>query len=252
VNGTSMQRTGRDAAAGGQPSVVLVHGAFSDASIWRRVIAGLRAEGIADVIAPAVPLRGLDSDAAYVESVANRFGGPLLFVGHSYGGAVAGAAAARSANAVGVAYVAGFALDIGESTSSAGTGFARSRLAASVVPVPYRRADGTSEIDLYLRQDDFRSVFAADIPEAISSTMAASQRPVTAAALDEQATSAAWKQLRSWYLVAADDRLLDPGLQRFMGVRAGSQITESEGSHALALSHPGAVCSMIRSALRCH
>ena len=158
--GGSMRHNEREAGSGGVPAVVLVHGAFSDASIWWGVIAELRAHGIVDVIAPAVPLRGLSSDAAYVESISNRFAaGPVLFVGHSYGAAVADAAAARSANAVGLVHVAGFALDVGESTSSAGAGFAQSELAASVVPVPYRTESGASEIDLFLRQDAFARRF---------------------------------------------------------------------------------------------
>jgi pimeloyl-ACP methyl ester carboxylesterase len=236
--------------SGGQPAVVLVHGAFSDASIWWGVIAELRAHGIADVIAPAVPLRGLSSDAAYVESISNRFtAGPVLFVGHSYGGAVAGAAAAKSEHAVGLVYVAGFALDVGESTSSAGAGFAQSELAASVVPVPYRTESGTSEIDLFLRQDAFARLFAADVPDVMTSAMAVSQRPVTAAALDEPAATAAWKELPSWFAVATDDRLLDPQLQRLMANRAGSEIIESAGSHALPVSQPAAVGSLVLAAL---
>jgi pimeloyl-ACP methyl ester carboxylesterase len=244
-----MRRSETRMGSGERPAVVLVHGEFCDASIWSHVIADLRATGIVDVIAPAVPLRGLKSDATYVESVSRRFGDPLLFVGHSYGGAVAGAAAAMSANAVGLVYVAGFALDVGESTSSTGPGFARSTFVASMVPYPHHGRDQTGDIDLYLRPDDFASVFADDVPEAMTAVMAVSQRPVTVAALDEPAASAAWQDLPSWFAVATDDRLLDPSLQRFMASRAGSEVSEIPGSHALPLSHPGAVCAVIRTAV---
>jgi pimeloyl-ACP methyl ester carboxylesterase len=237
------------ATLGSASTIVLLHGAFCDASIWAGVIAHLRADGVADVIAPAVPLRGLASDARYVASVSRRFGGTALFVGHSYGGAVANAAAADSPNAVGVVYVAGFALDTGESTSTIGAGFAKTPFAASVVPVAFRTDAGTAAIDLYLRVDSFRTVFAADIPAETAGVMAVSQRPVAASALDERATTVGWKRLPTWYALATADRMVDPDLQRFMAARAGSTLVEIAGSHALPLSQPAAVCAVIRAAM---
>ena len=236
--------------SGSTPAIVLIHGAFSDASIWSRLIADLQSSGIGDVIAPAVPLRGLASDASYVASVAARFDGPVLLVGHSYGGAVATVAAANTAaDVVGLVYVTGFALDVGESTSTIGAGFAKTPFAAAVIPSVFRTGDGSVAVELVLRLDAFSSVFASDLPKQRAAVMAVSQRPIATTALDEQAQAAGWKLLPSWYVLATADRMIDPSLQRFMALRAGAKIVEVDASHALPLSQPTVVCAVILSAL---
>ena len=238
---------------GSTPTVVLVHGAFADGSSWAGVIRELQAHGI-DTIAPAVTLRGLASDAAYVASVAEQFDGPVLLVGHSYGGSVIGVAAALAHNVVGLVFVAAFVLGEGESSSEASAAFPSTRFGASVRPADFRDANGEPAIDLYLKTatypepDAMPHLLAADLPDATRNVLAAVQRPIAAAALDERARHAAWRTLRSWYVVATADRAIHPDAQRHMARRAGALTTEVDGSHLVAVSQPSAVAAVILSA----
>jgi pimeloyl-ACP methyl ester carboxylesterase len=229
------------------PTAVLLHGAFADASHWSAVIAHLHAAAI-DVTAPAVPLRGLAADADYVAGVVEQLDVPVLLVGHDYGGAVATVAGDRAANVVGLVYVAGFALDRGQSSIETGGDFARTPLAAALRPATFRAADGRTAIELYLRPDRFGDVIAADLPARTVAVMAATQRPIAAAALDEQAPAAAWRTVPSWYAVAMADRAIPTEAQRAMARRAGAHIVEIEASHAVALSQPTAVAELIGAA----
>jgi pimeloyl-ACP methyl ester carboxylesterase len=230
----------------GAPAVILLHGAFADASGWAAVISELLAAG-ADVFAPALPLRGLASDAAYVASIAVQFDRPVLLVGHGYGGAVASVAGSHAGNVVGLVYVAGLALERGESAVAGEHRFLEAA-AAALRPVERRTPDGAAAIDLYVRPDAFHDVFAADLPAAAAAVMAVTQRPVAAAALDEPARSAAWRTRPSWYLVATADRTIEPAAQRFMARRAGADTVEVRASHAVALSQPAAVAGLILTA----
>jgi pimeloyl-ACP methyl ester carboxylesterase len=192
--------------------VLLVHGAFADASNWSGVIRELLAAGI-DVVAPANPLRGLVSDARYIANVADEIDGPVLLVGHSYGGAVITVAGSLAANTLGLAYVAGFALDEGESTLDVSGRFPDTLLIAALRPASFPEAEGDLAAELYIDRDAFPRAFAADLPLPTAAAAATAQRPIAAAALEEKAPSAAWRSLASWYVVATADRIIHPDAQ---------------------------------------
>ncbi|MFJ5272757.1 alpha/beta fold hydrolase [Streptomyces sp. NPDC088358] len=232
-----------------KPTVVLVHGAFADSSSWNGVIERLRRDGY-PVIAAANPLRGPASDAAYVHSVLKRVTGPVVLVGHSYGGSVISEAAADSPQVKALVYVAAFAPDKGESALELSNKFPGSTLGAALDPVPFPLPGGGTGTDLYIKADKFHHQFAADVPEPVTDLMAATQRPVAASALDEKATTAAWKTIPSWDLVTTQDYNIPPAAQRFMARRAHAHTVEIKASHAVSVSHPGAVTRLIEQAAR--
>jgi pimeloyl-ACP methyl ester carboxylesterase len=232
---------------GSTPTVLLVHGAFADVSSWAGVIAELQAVGI-PVTAVANPLRGLAVDATYVASIAAEIDGPVLMVGHSYGGVVINGASAQVGNVAGLVYVAAFALDEGETPLDLNGRFPDSLLGPALRPATFRDGAGEPGVELYLKTDHFAAVFAADLPEHVTSVAAVSQRPVAAAAFAESSPAAAWKTLPSWYVVATADRAIHPDAQRFMAKRAGAVTIEVDASHAIALSQPAAVAGHIRTA----
>jgi len=232
---------------GSTPVVLLVHGAFTDASSWREVIAELRRAGV-EAVAVANPLRGLDADAAYIACLAEEIDGPVMLVGHCYGGAVITLAGASSRNVLGLLYVAGYALDEGESLLDLTTRFQDMMLTSSLRPAVVRLGNGPPSIELYIDRDAFPSVFAADLPAAVSAVAARSQRPITASAFEAKASAAAWKTLQSWYIVATADRVIAPEAQRFMAARANAMTIEIGASHAVAISQPAVVADQIRAA----
>lgn len=229
------------------PTVLLLHGAFADASSWAGVIARLQSAGI-DAVAPANPLRGLSADARYIASVADEIDGPTILVGHSYGGAVTTVAGALTANVVGLVYVTAFALDEGESILDVSAQFPEGPLIAALRPTVCPGSDGQPIVELSIDRDAFPSVFAADLSTSVAAVAAATQRPIAAAALEERASAAAWRTLQCWYLVATADRVIHPDAQRFMAARAGARPLEVDASHAVATSQPELVADLIRSA----
>ncbi|MEO3853668.1 alpha/beta hydrolase [Acrocarpospora sp. B8E8] len=239
--------TTREFKNGSTPTVLLVHGAFTDASSWAGVIAELQAAGI-PVIAVANPLRGLATDAPYLAGVAAAIDGPVLLAGHSYGGVVITQAGAQAGNVVGLIYVTAFALEEGESVLDLAGRFPDSLLGQALRPAAFRTGDGQEAMELYLRTDRFASVFAADLPERLTSVVAAAQRPIAAVAFEESSPGASWKTLPSWYVVATADQAIHPAAQRFMAERAGADTIEVDGSHAITLSQPAAVAGHIRTA----
>ncbi|MEU0184309.1 alpha/beta hydrolase [Streptomyces sp. NPDC006207] len=231
------------------PTVVLVHGAFADASSWSGVIAALQSDGI-PVVAPANPLRGLASDAAYLASVAAQIDGPVVLVGHSYGGALI-TVAGMTENVVGLVYVAAYVLDEGESMGELQGRFPDSPLVGSLKQWDYPGADGGPAVELTIVREAFPLVFAADVPADVTKVLAVAQRPLAASAFTETASVAAWKTKPSWALVAGADRGIAPEVQRFAAKRAGATIVEVESaSHAVALSQPKEVADLIRDAVR--
>ncbi|MFI8193627.1 alpha/beta fold hydrolase [Streptomyces sp. NPDC085946] len=231
------------------PTVVLVHGAFADAGSWSGVIAELRRHGV-PVTAPANPLRGLASDAAYIASVAARIDGPVVLVGHSYGGALI-TVAGTAENVVGLVYVAAYALEEGESLGELQGRFPLSPLAGSLRRWTYPVPGGEPAVEVTIAEDAFPAVFAADVPAGVTEVLAASQRPLAAAAFEERATAAAWRTKPSWALVAAADEAINPEVERFGAERAGAIVVEIEGaSHAVAVSRPREVADLIREAVR--
>ena len=231
-----------------QPTVVLVHGAFADASGFGGVIRELSTSGYR-VLAPPNPLRGLAGDAATVSAVAGAIDGPVVLVGHSYGGAVITQASATLANVAGLVYLAAFSLDVGESCASVQAPFPASMLAATAEPTPYDAPGAAGGPDLYIRKDGFRETFCADVPVGLAQVMCATQRPLAAAAFTESATAAGWKSIPSWYQLARHDNAIPPQAQEFMAKRMGSAIEEIDGSHTAFIAQPVRTAAFIKTAL---
>ncbi|MFK0285379.1 alpha/beta fold hydrolase [Streptomyces sp. NPDC090499] len=230
-----------------KPTVVLVHGAFADASSWNGVVKRLERDGY-PVVAPANPLRGLASDADYIHSVLKSVKGPVVLAGHSYGGAVISQAATDGPNVKALVYIAAFAPDKGESALELSNKFPGSTLGPTLDSVSFPLSGGGTGTDLYIKADKFHDQFAADVPESITDLMAATQRPVAASALEEKATEAAWKTIPSWDLVTTEDKNIPPASQRFMADRAHAHTVEVNASHAVSVSQPGAVTRLIEQA----
>ncbi|MGY5136233.1 alpha/beta fold hydrolase [Streptomyces nigrescens] len=228
-----------------KPTIVLVHGAFADASSWNGVAERLERRGYS-VIAPANPLRGLYSDSTYIASVLDSIKGPLVLVGHSYGGSLISSAAAGNGRVKSLVYVSALMPDVGESGMSLAARFP-SELGTATNSVPYR-AGGVSGTDLYLKPDRLRPVFAADLPESTTRVMAVTQRPVATTAFSEKAKVAAWKHIPSWFLVAKQDRTINPDQERFEAKRAGSHTVEIDSSHVAMITHPEAVTDLVLQA----
>lgn len=232
-----------------RPTVVLVHGAFADSSSWNGVIESLTRDGY-PVIAAANPLRGLHSDAEYVESVISSVPGPVVLAGHSYGGPVMSEAAVGHPNVKALVYIASFILEPGETTSELAGKFPGGELGPALNTVPFPLPNGDKGNDLYIKQDEFRRVFAADVAPEVTELMAATQRPITEAALNEPATEAAWKSIPTWNMVTTADLAIPAESMRFMGERAKSTTVEIDASHAVTVSHPDAVADLIGEAAR--
>ncbi|WP_448317379.1 alpha/beta fold hydrolase [Streptomyces sp. CO7] len=231
-----------------RPTIVLEHGAFADASSWDAVVRRLQREGY-PVVAAANPLRGPASDAAYLRSVVEHVDGPVVLVGHSYGGTVISQAAVGLEHKVkALVYIAAFLPDAGESSLGLTDKFPGSTLGNVIDPVNYTLPDGTSGADVYIEHDEFRQQFAADVPADQARLMAAEQRPIAAAALEEKSTGAAWKTIPSWSLVTTEDLNIPVAAQRFMSARANARTTEVDASHAVTVSRPGAVTRIVEQA----
>jgi len=230
-------------------TVVLVHGAFADASGWNGVITALRQRGHT-VVAPANPLRGLAADSAYIASVLGQIDGPVLLVGHSYGGAVITDAGTGAPNVLGLVYVAGFAPDEGELLGAVESGSRDSVLNSALVPRRYPVGEGgETALEFGIDPAKFHDAFAADLPEDLAAAMAAGQRPIAEAAFTDPSGPPAWKRLPSWAVVATGDRTIGTDLVRSMAQRAGARIVELEGSHVIMISRPDAVTEVIGAAL---
>jgi pimeloyl-ACP methyl ester carboxylesterase len=230
------------------PTVVLVHGAFADASSWTGVIERLQAEGVT-VVAPANPLRGISIDSAYVAGVLAETEGPVIAVGHSYGGAVISNAAKGAKNVVGLVFVAAFAPEEGELLGEAEAGSKDSVLNAALVPRSYPTDAGETATEFTIDPAKFRDAFAADVPEETTAVMAATQRPVAEAAFSEPSGAPAWKDVPSWAVVATGDKAAGTDVIRSMAERAGATITEAEGSHVIMVSQPETVARVILDAV---
>ncbi|RSM68766.1 alpha/beta hydrolase [Actinoplanes sp. ATCC 53533] len=238
---------GAHAALGGarskpKPTIVLVHGAFAESASWKGVIERLQRRGY-QVVAPANPLRGLSSDADYLRTVVDSVAGPVVLVGHSYGGAVITNAARGDADVKALVYVAAFAPAAGESALELSGKFPGSTLGGTLAPLAL--GDGSS--DLYIRPDLFRRQFAADVAKDEATLMAVTQRPIRDAALGEVSGVPAWAGTPSWFLLAGADLNIPVRAQRWMAARAGSRGTVeiAKASHAVGVSHPGPVADLI-------
>jgi pimeloyl-ACP methyl ester carboxylesterase len=229
-------------------TIVLLHGAFADASSWNGVVERLQASGLR-VTAPANPLRGIAFDSAYVASVLAQTAGPVLAVGHSYGGAVISNAATGAGNVVGLVFVAAFAPDEGERLGEVESGSRDSVLNSALVPLRYPTRDGgQTATEFAIDPAKFRDAFAADLPPEQTALMAATQRPIAEAAFSEPSGPPAWKSLPCWAVVATGDKAAGADVIRSMAERAGATITEADGSHVIMVSQPELVTEVIRTA----
>jgi pimeloyl-ACP methyl ester carboxylesterase len=226
-----------------KPTIVLVHGGWADASSWNRVAARLQRDGYT-VIAPANPLRGVKPDSEYLKSVLSSISGPIVLVGHSYGGYMTTDAATGDPNVKALVYIAAFAPEEGETLSEVlarnpGSEVGGANLTLRAYP------GGT---DVYINPDDFQRVFCADLPARKAALMAAEQRPIAAAALAEPSSAPAW--IPSWYMVASQDHAIPPATERFMANRAHAVTVEVSSSHVAMISHPEATTKLILAAVR--
>jgi pimeloyl-ACP methyl ester carboxylesterase len=235
-------------AASSAPTVVLVHGAFADASGFAGVIRELQSAGIV-VQAPPNPLRSVAGDADTVGAAVAAIDGPVLLVGHSYGGAVITQAAAGLDNVVGLVYLAAFGLDLDESVGSVQEPFAPPLLAKNARPTPYDARGAAGGPDLYIDSATFRETFCADLPADLAAVMAATQRPVAAATLGEKCTSAGWKTKPTSYLISAQDQAINPDTEQFMANRMGGTVETIQASHVAFISRPVEVADFIMAAL---
>jgi len=226
-------------------TVVLVHGAFADASGWNGVVERLQGAGL-QVAAPPNPLRGISYDSAYIASFLNQVPGPVLAVGHSYGGAVISNAATDAGNVVGLVFVAAFAPDEGETLGDVASGSRDSVLGTAQVSLRYPHGDrAETAVEVAIDPAKFRDAFAADLPPEQTAVMAVTQRPVAELAFSEPSGPPAWKSLPSWTVLAVGDKAAGTDVIRSMAERAGATITEVEGSHVIMISQPQAVTDHI-------
>ena len=231
-------------------TIVLVHGAFADASSWNGVVDRLLKKGHS-VVAPPNPLRGVEADAAYVTSVVDQIDGPVLLVGHSYGGAVITNVVGKAGNVVGLVFVAAFAPDDGEWLGDVTTRSKDSLLGPALVQRQYPTGRGSETApEFSINPARLPEVFAGDLPADQAALLAVTQRPIAAAAFSDKSGAPAWKSIKSWAVVATGDKAIGADLVRSMAQRSGAKITEVEASHVVMISHPDVVADVILEAAR--
>ena len=221
-------------------NVVLVHGGFVDGSGWRGVYDLLKADGF-DVSVVQNQTLSLDSDVETTHNVLDQQDGPAILVGHSYGGAVI-SEAGRHEKVAGLAYIAAFAPDRGESINELLKELPEGAPVPPILPPQHGF--------LFLDRDKFADSFAGDLPAEEAAFMANAQVPWGLDAAGGAVTEPAWRSKPSWYLVATDDRMIAPALQRSMSARTGATVVESPGSHAIYVSQPGATAELIKRAAK--
>ncbi|PYO97545.1 MAG: hypothetical protein DMD60_06480 [Gemmatimonadetes bacterium] len=236
--GLHSQSAGPPVSPSNRPTIVLVHGAFADGSSWQKVIPILQRDGYT-VIAVQNPLTSLAADVETTKRVVDAQTGPVVLVGHSYGGAVITAASAGSSNVKSLVYIAAFAPEVGEAIGAFGDKY----------PAPLGAALRPDKAGfLYVDSAQFHTVFAADLPVAETRVMAATQKPISGNVFGASVDQAAWKTIPSWYLVSQDDKAINPDLERFYAKRINARTTEIKASHVAFLSHPGDVARLIERA----
>jgi len=233
-----------------RPTIVLVHGGWGDATGFDSQIRALRSEGYS-VIGFANPLRDLRSDGAYLAALLRTIEGPIVLVGHSYGGAVIGEASTGNDQVIALVYLNGWIPDEGESIQKLIESeiFEGSLIPAAIRPVAFKNPDGSDGADLYLDQGLFPEAFAGDVDPETAGVMAAAQRPWSGGAAERPAGPPGWKSIPSWYLLGTDDHAIPPAAQRFMAERANATIEEAPASHASFVSQPEATTRLILTAI---
>ena len=237
-----------------KPTVVLVHGAWADASSFAPVTAGLQREGYTVLAAPN-PLRGLTSDAAYLAAfVKQRTSGPVILVGHSYGGAVITNAAAAIPNVKSLVYIDAHALAEGESVLDVTAAQPGSALG---VPDPSTVFDfvqypgaPAGDVDAYIKAEFFPAFFAAKLPKAVTATLAVGQSPVTLSALSEKSAAPAWASIPSFFFIGSEDKILPPAEQEVMAKRAHGYVERGHTDHLAMLEAPTSIVKLITRAAK--
>lgn len=228
-----------------KPTIVLLHGAFADGASWSEVTSRLQRDGYT-VVAPAVPLRGIASDTSYLQGVLNNITGPKVLVGHSYGGALVSQLAGTS-GVKSLVYVAAFIPQAGETIGALNAQYPGSQIG----PDTTNAISYPGGVDLVIKPESFRQVFAADLPARQAAVLGASQRPVNAAVFDEKVPASAPAALPKYAVVPTGDHAIAPAAERFMADRAHATTVEVPGaSHLVALSQPGTVARVIEQAAR--
>jgi len=221
------------------PNIVLVHGAWADGSSWSAVIGHLQADGYR-VTAPQFSLTTLADDVARLRQVVARQNGPVLIVGHSYGGQIITALGADTPGVAGLVYVAGFGLDEGESIGA---------LLSQAPPGPaLAHPDIDEQRFAWLPEEDFVNHFAADVDRVKAKVMFAVQQPLHWSAVEEVMGVPAWKSLPSWFLIADGDQVIPPDAQRQFAARMGATTVEVRSNHVAMVSHPDEVLKLIKAA----
>ncbi len=248
---SSAQTTDRSPQA--KPTIVLVHGAWADGSSWAAVTAKLQREGFTVRVAPN-PLRGVESDARYLRDYLATVSGPVVLVGHSYGGMVITSAATDNANVQALVYVNAYIPQEGDTVGQLTGAQPGSELDpnTSIDAVPLHDAAGNVvDVDLYVKPELFAPLFAAGIPAKIAAVLAAGQRPLTLSALSEPFVGTpAWTTIPSWALIGTADRLLPPAQQEIMAARANAQVVKVDAPHLSMVSDPDEVAELITTAAR--
>jgi len=234
---------------GVKPTVVLVHGAWADAAGWTPVVERLQAAGY-PVVAPPNPLRGLSTDAAYINSVLRQIKGPIILVGHSYGGAVITNAVMGDSNVKALVYIAAFAPAQGDSLASLNAMPQASQIPpVPAVPSSFPEPDGTTGTELTIDPAKYPTVFLDNrLPRAQEQALAVEQRPLSLASATQPSGVPAWQTIPSWYMVAKQDDAIAPNLERFMAARAHAHTVEVDGPHLIMATDPGAVTALIEKA----
>jgi pimeloyl-ACP methyl ester carboxylesterase len=234
-----------------KPTIVLVHGAWADGSSWAAVTAKLQAAGFTVDVVPN-PLRGVAADAAYLKSYLANVPGPIVLVGHSYGGMVITSAATGNANVQALVYVDAFIPQQGDTVQQLAGAQPGSGLDpnTAINAVPLQDASGNVvDVDLYVKPAMFRELFAAGTPAKAAAVLAASQRPETLSSLTEAFPGVpAWESIPSWALVGTADHVLPPAEQQIMADRAHAQVVTVDAPHLAMVTDPGAVATLIRTA----
>ena len=231
------------------PTVVLVHGAFADASSWNGVIAELDAAGI-DAVAPPNPLRGIGADAAYLTGFVDNLAGPTVLVGHSYAGAVVTQAGRDAQGVVGLVYVNAFAPEAGEQIATINSRYPDIPLGAALRTFTYTNERGEQSTDAFVDRELFHDAVCADLSAVVAESLARTQRPASLDAFTTVVTGTpAWQTLPSWAIVGKADHAIHPDAERDMAKRAGSEVTEIDASHLGIVSQPAAVAAVIKRAV---
>ena len=238
--------TGNHSPSAVKPTIVLEHGAWADGSSWSGVVTRLQKDGYT-VDVPPNPLRGLDSDSAYLASYLATVPGPIVLAGHSYGGFVTTNAAAGDKNVKALVYVDAYIPAQGDTINSLTAQFPGSQITPTALNFVSSPGGVT---DVYIKPALFRSILANDLPASQAAELAATQRPIAAAALTDVSGPPAWASIPTWAVIGTADHAIPPAAQEFMAARAHATVTKINASHLSLISHPGTVANVIEEAAR--